>query len=99
MREIKILEKNIQQVEAYMQANVEEIFVRQDQTKQEERDVRKTHDVAFEDLKAAREEANGEFDKMKSNKSEQEKITNEIENIQSDRREAERSFKDGLDAW
>merc|ERR1711879_636680 len=68
-------------------------------TKKDEREIWKTHQDRFEALKAARLEADAQFDKMGQNKEEQTKIETEIGNIQKKRKEASQNFKDGIDAW
>jgi len=99
MRDIKVLEKSIAKVETYIKANVDQIFAQQDNTKKDEREIWKTHQDRFEALKAARLEADAQFDKMGANKDEQAKIEAEIGNIQTKRKEASKNFKDGIDSW
>merc|ERR550534_2224709 len=99
MRDIKVLEKNIAKVKTYMNANVDQIFAQQENTKKDEREIWKTHQDRFEALKAARLEADAQFDKMGENKAEQAKIEKEIGKIQKKRKDAMQKFKDGIDAW
>jgi len=99
MRDIKVLEKNIAKVKTYMEANVDQIFAAQESTKKDEREIWKTHQDRFEALKAARLEADKQFDKMGENKNEQTRIEAEIGNIQTKRKQASKSFKDGIDSW
>lgn len=99
MRDIKVLEKSIAQVETYMNANVDQIFAQREHTKKDEREIWKTHQDRFEALKAARLEADKQFDKMGENKNEQTRIEAEIGNIQTKRKQASKSFKDGIDSW
>merc|ERR1719204_2267571 len=53
----------------------------------------------FEALKAAREEADAQFDKMGENKTEQNKIELEIGKIQTNRKKATKDYKDAIDDW
>jgi len=99
MRDIKVLEKNIARVKTYMNANVDQIFVQQESTKKDEREIWKTHQERFEALKAAREEADAQFDKMGENKTEQNKIELEIGKIQANRKKATKDYKDAIDDW
>merc|ERR1719204_2303823 len=99
MRDIKVLEKNIAKVKTYMNANVDQIFAQQENTKKDEREIWKTHQDRFEALKAARLEADAQFDKMGENKAEQGKIELEIGGIQEKRKTAAKKFKDGIDSW
>merc|ERR1712079_88193 len=82
-----------------MNANVEQIFAQQENTKKDEREIWKTHQEKFDALKAARLEADAQFDKMGENKAEQNKIETEIGDIQDKRKEAMQKFKNGVDAW
>jgi len=99
MRDIKVLEKNIAKVQTYMKANVDQIFAQQENTKKDEREIWKTHQEKFDALKAARLEADAQFDKMGENKAEQAKIEGEIGTIQQKRKEAMQKLKDDMDAW
>jgi hypothetical protein len=99
MRDIKVLEKNIAKVQTYMKANVDQIFAQRENTKKDEREIWKTHQERFDALKAARLEADAQFDKMGENKAEQSKIEGEIGNIQQQRKEAMQKLKDDMDAW
>merc|ERR1711953_214998 len=89
----------IAKVQTYMKANVDQIFAQQENTKKDEREIWKTHQEKFDALKAARLEADAQFDKMGENKKEQTKIEDEIGTIQQRRKEAMQKFKDGIDAW
>merc|ERR550534_1160548 len=99
MRDIKVLEKSIAKVKTYMKANVDQIFAQQESTKKDEREIWKTHQDRFEALKAARLEADAQFDKMGENKAEQGKIEKEIGKIQDDRKDAAKNFKNATDDW
>jgi len=99
MRDIKVLEKNIAKVKTYMEANVDQIFAAQESTKKDEREIWKTHQDRFEALKAARLEADAQFDKMGLNKTEQGRIEKEIGKIQDNRKEAAKNFKNSTDDW
>merc|ERR550534_3220508 len=99
MRDIKVLEKNIAKVKTYMNANVDQIFAQQENTKKDEREIWKTHQDRFEALKAARLEADAQFDKMGENKAEQAKIEKEIGKIQDNRKDAAKNFKNATDDW
>jgi len=99
MRDIKVLEKNIAKVQTYMKANVDQIFAQQENTKKDEREVWKEHQDRFEALKAARLEADAQFDKMGENKAEQSKIESAIGEIQVKRKAANKAYKDSIDNW
>jgi len=99
MRDIKVLEASIQQVEKYLQHNVQEVWEKKDETQKNVDEFREEHNVAFENFKQARNQANEAFSDLDDNRKQQEQIQDKIKDLQKAREAIQTDYKKQMDSW
>jgi len=99
MRNIKILEKNIQEVETYIKSNAEDVFVKKDQKQKKVDEFRGQHQKVFEKFDQAKKEATAQFEQLDANKEQQTDIQNLISKLLDQRKDAENEYKASWDAY
>jgi len=99
MRDIKVLEASIKQVDKYLQHNVQEVWEKKDETQKNVDEFREEHNTAFENFKTAREQANEAFSDLDDNRKQQDQIQDKIKEQQKARESIQTDYKKQMDAW
>jgi len=102
MRNIKVLEGQIELVKKYQSQNVEEVFLKGDEAKKNQEGMRKEHNAIFEEFKNAKDANTAIFEKLRKNNSEQEDTKTKIKTLTEQVKTLEQNFKTALidfDDW
>lgn len=99
IRNIKVLEQNIQKVKQYCNADVEEVFKKKEETKKGMDEIRKNHQAAYDNLMEAKENANEVYRSLDSNKESQTEVQNQIRKLQEQREDASKKYKKSMTDW